>query len=323
MSELYHYTTVAGFLGMLEVTGSKKDSKSEPTTDLTMRATHCNYMNDRSEFFWGIQLCNKAIRDYEKRNKVSKEISLQKYLKDPYSESNTWSLLYFSSHIDSIDYGYPYLISFSGAKDSIPMWGMYAQKGGGIALVFDRDRLEGRFSADKYKDCIYCNDGDTDLLMGYIERKYKEFIKVNDAKKVDAPRGKMKRMRAMARIHEIYREICPYVKHKSFEYEKEFRIVVSNPKPISYEFGDEHSLSDHYSQQHSNPSSAAIYFREKDGLIIPFVHQKIPVDYLKGIVVGPTADFIRMKDALTILLKNKGVDISKIDIIKSEVPYRG
>ena len=295
---------------------------SETNPCLTMWATHCNYLNDRSEFFWGIKACNNAIRDYEMRNKVPEEISLKKYLIDPNSELDTWSFLYFSSHIDSIDHGYPYLISFSGAKDSIPMWGMYAQNGGGMALVFDRDKLEGRF-VDKYKDCIYCNDRDTDLLMGYIEGEYGKFTKYNDAKKVDALQEKMERMRAMARIYEIYRVVCPYVKHKSFEYEKEFRIVASNPKPIRCVVGEDHNPSGLCSQQPSNPSNATISFREKDGLVIPYVHQDIPVDYLRGIIVGPTSDFGRMKNALDILLKNKGFDTSTVDIVRSEVPYRG
>ena len=74
MSELYHYTTAAGLLGML------KDYNTE-NPDLTMRATHCNYLNDRSEFFWRIKLCCNAIYEYEKQNPIPEEKRLSKYIK--------------------------------------------------------------------------------------------------------------------------------------------------------------------------------------------------------------------------------------------------
>lgn len=317
MSELYHYTTVAGFLGMLEVTGSKKDSKSEPTTDLTMRATHCNYMNDRSEFDFGVNLCRKAICEYENEHGIPEELSLGQYMDDKSYDSDRFTFLFNSAYADKSEYGYPYLISFSHVKDSIPMWGMYAANGGGIALVFDRDELEAQFRDTKYRDCLYCNEGDTSLIMQDINDKYKGLKKPNDD--IDAELAEtFKKAGAFARIQRIYRAIGPFVKHKAFEYEQEFRIIVSKPNPIHYVFG---TKCDTFGDELISNKSDNILFREKEGMIIPYVEQQIPLRCLKEIIIGPTADFERLKDAITVFLLNR--DIKIVEITRSEVPYRG
>ena len=56
-------------------------------------------------------------------------------------------------------------------------------------------------------------------------------------------------------------------------------------------------------------------------MIIPYVKQGIPVNFLKEIIIGPTADFDRLKDAITVFLLNR--DIKIVEITRSEVPYRG
>lgn len=314
MSELYHYTTAAGLLGML------KDYNIN-NRDLTIRATHCNYLNDKSEFFWGIKLCCNAIYEYEKQNPIPEEKRLSKYIKNPYDESTTELFWFYSAYINNIDYGFPYLISFSRAKDSLPMWGMYAKQGNGIALVFDEDKLEANFSKDKCQDCIYCQDDETAPVMGIIKEEYEEYLSTISNKKNDL--SNWCTALAEIRLHNMYRKIGSYAKHKSFEYEKEFRIVVSNPPSVSYIQENELSTMESCSNITSDKLSDNILFREKEGMIIPYVEQKISIDYLKGIIIGSTTDFNRQKEALRIFMRSKHIDTSHIEITKSKVPYRG
>lgn len=313
MSELYHYTTAAGLLGML------KNYKTE-NPDLTMRATHCNYLNDRSEFFWGIKLCCNAIYEYEKQNSIPEEERLSKYIKDPYDESTTELFWFYSSYINNIDYGFPYLISFSRAKDSLPMWGMYAKQGNGIALVFDEDRLQYTFSDSICKDCIYCQDDEMAPVMDMIQEDYNKYL--HEIRHEKSSISTWSTALADIRLHNMFRKIGPYVKHKSFEYEEEFRIVVSNPLTVSYKMGDDLPAFESYSNTTSDKLSDNILFREKEGMIIPYVEQKISIDYLKGIIIGPTTDFDRQKEALRIFMRSKHIDTSHIEITKSKVPYR-
>ena len=47
--------------------------------------------------------------------------------------------------------GVPYFISFSAAKDNLPMWNMYGNKGHGVAIGFNEDAI---------RDCCNNNIGD-------------------------------------------------------------------------------------------------------------------------------------------------------------------
>ena len=119
-------------------------------------------------------------------------------------------------------------------------------------------------------------------------------------------------------MQRIYRAIGPFVKHKAFEYEQEFRIIVSKPKPIHYEVGKRRFT---LGNELISNKSDNILFREKDGMIIPYVEQQIPLRCLKEIIIGPTADFERLKDAITVYFLSRNIKI--VDITRSEVPYRG
>lgn len=305
--ELYHYTTIASLLGMLKDCSSKRPY-------LTMWATHCNYLNDSSEFFLGMQLCGEAICEYENEHEIPQESRLGRYINDKsVKELHEWAYLSSSSFVDEIDYGYPYLLSLSRAKESLPMWGMYAKQGNGVALVFDESKI---CTQHKGEDCLYCRDGEITLLKEKIKDKYRVITKREHCLHFDIDKAV-----AITRLHEIYRDVGPYIKDKAYEFEHEFRIVATNPNVVTSEFGEKNQTQP--SEPTAKESKDKILFRERDGMIIPYIEQKISVDCLKGIIVGPTSDFGRMKDALTILLRNKDIDISKIDIIQSKIPYRG
>lgn len=279
MAELYHYTTTASLLGML-----KDCSRENP--NLTMWATHCNYLNDRSEFLLGRELCNKAICEHAEELGIPDAEKIKNIINDSAVTSFTKDLCFGSSTSpQTIGGGYPYLFSLSRAKDSLPMWGLYAKDGNGIAVVFDEEALKKQFRG---KNCFYCQENDTSPIKKLIAKAYVTIID---------PCLKQDDGIIIFGLQQVYTELSSYIKHKSFEFEQEFRVIATESTHIS--------------------------FREKAGLIVPYVEQKIPVKCIKGIIVGPTSDFGRMKEALTILLMNKDIDICKIDIIQSEVPYRG
>ena len=94
---------------------------------------------------------------------------------------------------------------------------------------------------------------------------------------------------------------CDYLvlkslKHFALEYEKERRIIISNPKEIK--------------------------FFEKDGLIKPYTEVKIPVTALKQIWLAPGCDEELSRKSILMLLKSKDVThITENDIIHSKHPY--
>ena len=279
MAELYHYTTTASLLGML------KDCSAEDPY-LTIWATHCNYLNDRAEFLLGEELCCKAICEYEEEQCIPENERVRSIVEDStIKEYNKKSYEVGSALPSRIHEGYPYLFSLSRAKDSLPMWGLSAKDGNGIAIVFDEEALQQEFRG---QDCIYCQKDNTLPIKATIAKLYVDNIQLSK---------EANRLTTILILKLIYKKVSSYIKHKSFEFEQEFRVVATE--------------------------SSHILFREKAGLIVPYVEQKIPVKYIKGIIVGPTADFDRMKEALSIFLINKNINVRKINIIQSEVPYRG
>jgi hypothetical protein len=63
--------------------------------------------------------------------------------------------------------------------------------------------------------------------------------------------------------------------------------------------------------------------RQTKNITIPYKEIFIPIDAVKGFIIGPTADFDYIYSSLEIFLASKG--LSELDqfIVKSEVPYRG
>ena len=99
--------------------------------------------------------------------------------------------------------------------------------------------------------------------------------------------------RSWALIHTM----APRVKHISFESECECRLIrmgIDNPK-----------------------------FRIRKDMIIPYKEVNIPIEAVKGFIIGPTADFEYMRLSLEMYLTSKVISDFDSNIIKSEVPYRG
>ena len=145
MAELYHYTNGAGLLGML-----KNYSADNP--NLTMRATHYMYMNDPKEYIYGQEICMDIIDEIEEELDIAKKIRVKEILKNEYAQAvskNVIRMLRFDANKIRVC---PFLISLSGAKDSLHMWNMYAMNGNGLAITFNREELEKHYSLE---DCIY------------------------------------------------------------------------------------------------------------------------------------------------------------------------
>ena len=311
MSILYHYTTASTLLGILD-----KCSVEKPY--VTIWATHASFLNDPTEYKLGKIVCQNIINEFEEDLKIpDNERLLKNFLNETIQKSIELSD-FFSSATTIMEGGIPYIISLSRNRDSLPMWNTYTQKGNSIAIGFDEQLLceeSARFGKEKnsmlreiyeIRECIY----DT-LESGFIsiKNRYKEeYIEVlnNYKKQKNATDGDyikeiLNRAKVYAFMERLYKEIAPYIKDKVYEYEQEVRCLVKNKDKI--------------------------FFRESNGLIIPYVKVKISLKCIKEIIIGPTMDANRTRDSLAMLLYNKGmIDIlsNPERIIKiSNAPYRG
>lgn len=192
----------------------------------------------------------------------------------------------------------PYIISLSEDDSSAAMWSMYADGGKGVVIILEaKSPMLRKFEDEtpsyrKPSKCHYCEKS-TDLIDdNYVPLLHKIFeIQKNDPN-------------CQITTHPIdaYLRIPPTIKHKAFEYEKEHRFVFMN-------------RNDKYEIKH----------RSRNGKIVPYIEEKIPSSRIKGIIVGPRADFEQVKLSLQMFFKSKGGDLTRLcdEIYQSDIPFRG
>lgn len=293
---LYHYTTGSGLLGMIKDYSAK-------APNIKLWASHYMYMNDPREYEIGKYICTEIINNIEDKLGIPEEFRVKPFVESPAYRIVLNDLLRTSDG-QSIC---PYLISLSCAYDSLHMWDMYASNGNGVAIGFNRPKLFGANILTK--DCHYCNPyckEDIEQTISEIESSIKEIYL--DIEK-DYPLAAIQKAvdngdksQLHLRLHIIYTLACWHigsrVKDRAFELEDEVRIT---PRI---------------------EGAAKIFFRDRNGIIIPYIEYPIPFNCVENIIVGPTADFNRVRESILILLDTKGIKWNEDKILRSNVPYR-
>ena len=264
--------------------GMLKDYSVE-NPNLTMWATHYMYMNDPTEFEYGRTICLDIIDEIEEDLQIEEESHIKKIVTGKQFQK---CLLKARRHLKPEDIGLcPYLISLSQAEDSLHMWNMYATNGNGIAITFNSKELKKVYSL---RECVY-----------YTKKKHYENIKKKIREHYHRYANKFQIDNSPI-FNACYVELMIsllegiFIKHCSYKDEKEVRFVASQAKEI--------------------------LFRDKNGLIIPYVEQKVPFECVENIIVGPTADFNRVRESILLLMNSRGIMWDEDRIIKSNVPYR-
>lgn len=176
--------------------------------------------------------------------------------------------------LDKIYVKSTFLSCLSMAKDSVPMWNTYAQLGNGIALGFQPHIP----SCDDYKV----------LKVIYHDSK-RESKWIKSTINLSESNNQLDKTRLFSRI--TFLPIA--IKHKSFEYEDEIRLICE---------------------------SKDVYFRSRGGLLVPYKKFTIDSCYLREIVIGPANDADRMHYAIELLLKK--FKLKDVEIKHSAVPLR-
>lgn len=177
------------------------------------------------------------------------------------------------------------------------MWGMYAANGFGCSIGFDLEVLVKNYHG--YTHCIY---GEKD-----IDQHLNSFLKLcRNGRYVSFPtNGKstiLKNTDEM--ISEMvvnqYVTTCLSAKNENFKFENEIRCFYGN-----------------------QDCEKTVYFRTKNGVIIPYLEIEIPKEALKEIIIGPTNKQDLALQSIIHFLSINGYNYNKISIKTSNVPYRG
>lgn len=291
-----HYTTTSGLLGMFK-------DYTEEHPKIKLWATHYLYMNDSEEYTLGTQICTEIIEQIESELSIPKEYRVKNFVKStPYiSALGDFRRTSVGQSIC------PYIISFSKAYDSLHMWDMYASHGNGLALVFNYQKLlDAKLLT---KDCFYCNP-DCGNVISCISEKYKDAIleiykDVDKEFPIDVVKGAIEqgdKIPYYKRMHTIHTLVSGHIgiriKNHAYNIEEEARITIRKN------------------------DDTELLFRDRKGCLLPYIEYPIPFDCVEKIIVGPTADFYRVRESILIFLDYKGVKTwNSNKILKSKVPY--
>ena len=197
--ELYHYTDKAGLFGMAQ--------------NKTLWLTNVRFMNDKTEFNYGLNLVKKFIEaKYDKR--------LGQFLND--------------KELRFEEVPYTFSFSLSENKDTLSQWRGYCPKGG-FSLSFDKEMLDSLLRKNnlRIQQCFYEQSDIEKFIIQEIVRMTPEEYQ----KSVDMPfynKG-MERM-PFDLVSRVFSQI-PFIKDIGFKEEKEWRIVKHDhhEKPIAHQ----------------------------------------------------------------------------------------
>lgn len=271
---LYHYTSMGALCDILK---GIKDG------NLTLRATHYEYLNDKSE-------C-KMLTDYYSEYTPKKKVTLTD----------------------------AYIVSFSKSKDNLTMYRHYGNAKG-VSLSFDV-KLFNEDNKYKLRECDYISsrneylEEQTKKIISALPiYDYKRILKdvetmstSNNSRREDFDLDSYVKSFKNQKTNRIdtnltfrcieWQNLHSYaLKHYSFKPENENRLII---------------LKD---------DIEGVQFFEKNGLIKPYIDIQIPVSALKQIWLAPGCDEELSRKSILMLFKSKDVKDFP-EIIHSKHPY--
>jgi hypothetical protein len=315
---LYHYTTAAGLVGII-------DSQA-------LRATSIGYLNDAEEHtgFYDHKL-PAIIRE------AATEV-IHEAIEDPHIRARVDALggpdevisresVKFLSYAREITLAFndPYVTSFSGPPAIFPEDGLLSQwraygPDGGYAIVFDckglNDLLNKEFTifyyamatwSDVHYDLGQADQSPLPEVQEYVEKLKRAMMNFfNSGKQSD-----LDPMLEPLTLLSVLR------KHAGFREEREVRIVAlranAEVEALARQSGDQRPTS-------------PVMFRERNGVIVPYLElfgrelgadTKLPI---KKIIVGPHTDKEKRRVAVERLLQQKGIEA---EVSISSIPFLG
>jgi len=186
------------------------------------------------------------------------------------------------------------MLSLSENPDDLTMWRTYGADGKGVAIGIDWEMLH-RYAKDE-------NNANTILLPCQYDK-----TKIID-----------KLTKDWADLYDdvTFMEGGKGVGMNSFEFP--FKLIA-----FSFSFKrNEYRSEKEWRLCKNEFNETKVEFREKDGLLIPFIRHFFDKRIIKKIVIGPCVNKKLSKESIEMLLKSKEFNLQGKSIIISKVPYR-
>ena len=281
-STLYHYTTQAGFLGIIR--------------DKEIWATHTQYLNDAREYSYAIDVVATQIH---------------KRLVDAVGDGYR-VLADMAEGIKGIESMNVCVCSFSEHRDSLSQWRAYGGSTSGYAIGFgpahvaELVKREGFYLAP----CLYEPGEQVAVIEALVERVFEQNMQRLHGGDVLVSGNPEEDWRNSARLlfprggnlGALLHRFAPILKDKSFSDEKEWRII---SRPLA-------CTNERFSYR-CGSSMLIPYYR----VAIAYPDQPLKLD---EVVIGPTPHVEQARRAAWSFLVSQ--DLEKVPVEPSAVPYR-
>ena len=278
---LYHYTSFETLFAILD--------NFRRNGTLIMRASNVYNVNDPSEMEKGYDVLKKHIRHYEDEKDIPESLRLSEVFDNEQYEKACKEDYLNGKDKDLISIGIiPYIMCFTMRRDFLPMWSLYGAKGKGVCIKMDASDLMKQPNVIKgfitYSDRY--TEGGFWQSLSYMYNMYKR-----DFSRKVVTIGEKTRELATICI-----AVAPFVKHKDYQYEKEFRIVSYTP-PID--------------------NDVIILPLRK---IKPYIEIPLSIESIKEIIIGPDANYEVMRYVLGNMLTECGLNSQMIS--RSKISFK-
>lgn len=190
--------------------------------------------------------------------------------------------------------GDPFMLSLSENSDDLTMWRTYGADGKGVAIGIDREMLDNYSNDEKNTNtkllpCQYNKTKIINRLTNDWKVLYSKVTFMDEGKSL-----------GMSSFRFMFNLIAFSFSFKRSEYssEKEWRLCKN-------EFDE-----------------TKVKYREKNGLVIPFVEHYFEKEIIKKIIIGPCVNKKLTKESIEMLLKSRKYNLLQNSITISKVPYR-
>lgn len=254
---LYHYTSAAGLLGML-------DTKS-------LRCTQLNFSNDAIESTYARGLISEVMREYQGIVPTTSS----SYSPDPDSRKD----------FSSLSLPLVFTFSLSEAGDDLSQWRGYCPSGG-YSIQFDSQQLNTMLRRENLSigKCVYERDDQIRFI-----RKHIIGFETVEAYQEARSRFAMTHWatETLYEVNERALKYAPLIKHESFKAEQEWKIFKGhfpsrNWGPVVHQ----------RFLMRSTGLLSKMKFREGKGTLIPYLDISIIADeesvYFPEVVISPT-----------------------------------
>jgi hypothetical protein len=242
-------------------------------------ATKNDFLNDPDEFIYIrsiiADVCNTRIKDESYRQMFLKDV-LEDTLIDQISKEKEY-----------------FVLCFSTCRDSITMWSEFGNKTGynlGLESASIVKRIENAADVEYHGFVVYSKAKQRELILGimdeyitkYFSKSFDEILELG----FNDPNS-----RIYLEACEIFRQISTvyamFFKNEAFSEEQEYRFVFRKNR------------------------STVVYFREKDGFLIPYIKIQLSQEHLpvRELVVAPQNHIDLAKKGMEYMLTYKGYDV--------------